>query len=66
MGWLIYSHIPDNIHDEIARILTGPQTTPLKISRVGSTWYAAVQARPTKPPRRISRWGPTAPIPSPP
>ena len=50
MGWLIYSHIPDNIHDEISRILTGPQTTPLKISKVGSTWYAAVRATPTTPP----------------
>ena len=50
MGWLIYPDTPSDIKAEIARILTGPQTTPIKICRVGSTWYAAVKATPSQPP----------------
>ncbi len=48
MGWICYNNAPSDIKSEIARLCTGSSESgsmrPLYIQRVGTTWYAAVEA----------------------
>ena len=49
MGWLYYGRVPGDIRAEIARICESATTEPrmraIAIARVGTTWYAALEAR---------------------
>lgn len=50
MGWLVYSHTPACIRNEIARLCGGEddmrRSHPVHISRNGTVWYAAVRVEP--------------------
>ena len=50
MGWLIYSHTPASIRDEIARLCTwgndAGRAYPVHICQKGTVWYAAVRSEP--------------------
>lgn len=53
MGWLFYGRVPRDIRAEIARLCESANSEPslraIAIARVGSTWYAAIEARHATP-----------------
>lgn len=49
MGWTIYNHTPTDERAEIMRLCTSDHLTPLVASKVGSTWYVAIECATADP-----------------